>query len=266
MAKKPTPLVPLQLNLADYTSVPNIDTPSLTTLGRQLLAAVPKRLTAGLTHSRDYLQGVLQVVEAAYGEHLKAPARTDGRPTDMAADSSFRALHGRLDSLAQLPLDRYPKAARAAALRDRLFPTGLAFVQLEYGAQWAEAEQRLAAIDRERLQPELDALCGPEVLTEVRRCHVEYSAMVGVSKAKAKKAKLPDLRSLRLQLQAAIGAHGVQLVAHAMAGGEAALAEVQPSLDVIDAYREKATRAGGEAPAGPAGPDAGKGAVPAPAP
>jgi len=260
------------LDLADYARTPNLDTPSLTTLGRQLLAAVPKRMTAALLGSRDYLEGVLQVVEAAYGEHLKAPAATDGRPVDMAADASFRCLFGRLDSLAQLPVDRYAAAKRAAALRDRLFPTGCSFLLLEYGAQWAEAEQRLAAIEREHLKADIDALCGPEVLAEVRRCHAEYAAMVGVSKAKAKRVKLPDLRALRLQLQQAISAHSVQLVAHALAGGSAGLEAVQPSLDVIDAYREKAAAG---TPAGKelmrdggkdAGKDAGKDGAHAPNP
>jgi hypothetical protein len=112
-----------------------------------------------------------------------------------------------------------PNRCARRQLRDLLFPDGVSFVRLEYGAQWAEAERRLKVIEKERLKSEIDALCGPEVLAEVRRCHAEYAEMVGVTKAKAKKTKLPDLRSLRLQLQQAIGAHTMQLLAWALAGG-----------------------------------------------
>ncbi|HPH27251.1 MAG TPA: hypothetical protein PLA87_10415 [Pseudomonadota bacterium] len=258
LIEPPKPL--LELDFSRYTRSPNGDVPTLTALGRQLLAAVPKRMTAALTSSRDYLDGTLQIVEAAYGDHLKIPVTANSRPIDLAADTSWVCLQGRLESLARLPHDRYPTAARAGQLHDLLFPDGVSFVRLEYGAQWVEAERRLKVIEKERLKSEIDALCGPEVLAEVRRCHAEYAEMVGVTKAKEKKPKLPDLRSLRLQLQQAIGAHTMQLLAWALAGGATALEAIQPSLDAIDAYREKAQYTPSEKPESPKDP------TPAPAP
>ena len=179
---KPGPSAPLpEIDWVSYGRCPNLPLSSLTALGRQLLTAVPARMTAALTGSREQLQFELARAEAGYTEHLLVPDPQSKRPIDMAADISWGALHGRMESLAMLPHDRYPSAARAATLRDLLFPQGLSFLTLEYGAQWAEAERRLKVIEQQRLKSEIDALCGSEVLVEVRRCHAEYAEMIGVT-------------------------------------------------------------------------------------
>lgn len=258
---KPGPSAPLpEIDWVSYGRCPNLPLSSLTALGRQLLTAVPARMTAALTGSREQLQFELARAEAGYTEHLLVPDPQSKRPIDMAADISWGALHGRMESLAMLPHDRYPSAARAATLRDLLFPQGLTFLTLEYGAQWAEAERRLKVIEQQRLKSEIDALCGPEVLVEVRRCHAEYAEMIGVTKAKGAKFKLPDLRALRLSLQHAISAHMMQLLAYALAGGAAGLEAITPALEAMDAYREKAQSTPPEKPEPPKGP------TPAPTP
>lgn len=150
------------------------------------------------------------------------------------------ALYARLDSYASLPAELYPKAQRAEALQKKLFPDGLSFLKLEYGAQWAESEQRVQLLAKEKLTADLEALAGPEFVTELLRCHGRYAEMVGVSRPKKASKKLPDLRALRLATQQALSAHSVQLLALYLSGGPKVQEAVRPSFAAIDAYREKA--------------------------
>jgi hypothetical protein len=224
---------------APYTRIPNLDVPSLITLARQLRAAAPPRPPLPVKQSLAELDAETQALEAAYGEHLQSPAANDPRPIDQAADNAWGCLHGRLSSYAALPADLYPQGRRAAELVSKLFPTGLTFLKLEYGAQWAESEQRLQRIKRDKLKAELDALVGPDFMAELYRCHALYTEMVGVSRPRSEKKKLPDLRALRLRTQQAVSAHAIQLLAMYLHGGEKVKDEVRPSFAAIDAYREK---------------------------
>ncbi len=224
-----------------YTRIPNLDVPSLIALTRQVLAALPSRPSPAVKASASELEAVVVGAEQSFGDHLRTPSVKDGRPIDQAGDVSWGCFQRFLSAMAELPHDLYPKAVQAAGLLEALFPTGLGFLTLEYGAQWAEAEQRVRRIQKDKLKPTILALGGADFLTEIERCHAAYSEMVGVTKVKSPKSKLPDLREQRLKLQGALAAHAIQLVAMVLSGGESALKSAQPSFDAIDAYREKAT-------------------------
>ncbi len=236
-----------------YTRIPNLDVPSFITLTRQLLMALPARPPAALKASASALSAVVAESEQSFGDHIRMLDTQDNRPVDLAADVSWGSFQRWLSAYAELPHDRYPKAAQAESLLVALFPTGLVFLTLEYGAQWAESEQRVRRIQKDKLKPIIVALGGADFLTEIERCHTAYGEMVGVTKAKAKKSKLPDLRTQRTKLQQALTAHAIQLVAMVLSGGESALEAAQPSFDAIDTYREKATTSLGDRkpPSGP---------------
>ncbi len=229
-----------------YTRIPNLDLPSLIALGHQLGSALPVRPTASLKQSAKELADTVAESEQSLGEHLYVQVRPDSRQVDLAADISWGSLSRWLSAYAELPLDRYPKAKQAAALLQALFPTGLSFLTLEYGAQWTEAEQRLRRIVRDKLRPVLLGLGGGDFLTEIERCHKDYGEMVGVTKAKTPKSKLPDLRAQRQKLQQALTAHAIQLVAMVLSGGAVAYKAALPSFAAIDAYREKTTPSSGD--------------------
>lgn len=246
-----------------YTRIPNLDVPSFITLTRQLLMALPARPPAALKASASALSAVVAESEQSFGDHIRMLDTQDNRPVDLAADVSWGSFQRWLSAYAELPHDRYPKAAQAESLLVALFPTGLGFLTLEYGAQWAESEQRVRRIQKDKLKPVIVALGGGDFLTEIERCHTAYGEMVGVTRVKTAKSKLPDLRTQRTKLQQALTAHAIQLVAMVLSGGESALAAAQPSFDAIDAYREKATASLGDRkpPGGPREP-----AEPAPSP
>ena len=224
-----------------YTRIPNLDMPSFIALTRQLLMALPAKPPAALKASASALTAVVAESEQSFGEHIRVLDTQDSRPVDLAADVSWGSFQRFLSAYAELPHDRYPKAAQAESLLAALFPTGLGFLTLEYGAQWAEAEQRVRRIQKDKLKPVIVALGGGDFLTEIERCHTAYGEMVGVTKVKTKKNKRPDLRTERLKLQQALTAHAIQLVAMVLSGGESALEAAQPSFDAIDAYRDKDT-------------------------
>jgi hypothetical protein len=226
---------------APYTRVPTLDVPSLIALARQILAAAPARPKAPVRQSLGELQDAASALESAYREHLSSPEGLDNRPIDQAADNAWACAYARLDSYAALPAEHHPKARRAQELQKKLFPDGLAFIKLEYGAQWAEAEQRLQLIHKEKLTAELEALIGSEFVAELQRCHALYTEMVGVSQPKKLRKKLPDLRALRLRTQQALSAHSIQLLALHLSGDQKLQDAVRPSFAAIDAYRDKAT-------------------------
>lgn len=232
--------VTIDIDPSLYTRAPALDVPSLIALSRQLLAAAPARPKAPLKQSVAELAQQTSALEAAYRQHLGGPEEPDTRPVDQAADNSWACLYGRLDSYAALPVEHHPKAQRARELRKLLFPDGLTFLRLEYGAQWTEAEQRLQLIKKQRLLLELEALIGPEFMAEVQRCHALYAEMIGVSQPKPLRKKRPNLRTQRLAIQQALSAHLIQLLALYVAGDEKLKEALRPSFAAIDAYRDKA--------------------------
>ena len=225
---------------APYVRLPNLDLVSFVALGHQLLTAQPQRPPAGVKASGEQLTQTLTEVEASLSEQFKLPSALDSRTIDQEADVSWGSLNRRLDAYGQLPHDRYPKAVRAQALQKTLFPSGLAFLNLEYGAQWTEAEQRIKLIAKEKLKADIEELAGADFYAELLRCHSAYGELVGATKVKTQKSKLPDLRIQRNKLQQALTTHSIQLVAMVLSGGESALKAAQPSFAAIDAYREKA--------------------------
>ena len=229
-----------------YTRIPNLDVPSLIALTRQVLIGLPARPPLALKQSASELTAVLTETELLAGEHLRAQETSANRVIDQAADVSWGSLYRWLSAYAELPHDRYPKAVQAESLMRALFPSGLGFLNLEYGAQWTEAEQRLRRIVRDKLRPVLLGLGGGDFLTEIERCHKDYGEMVGVTKAKTPKSKLPDLRAQRQKLQQALTAHAIQLVAMVLSGGSVAYKAALPSFAAIDAYREKTTPSSGD--------------------
>jgi hypothetical protein len=188
-------------------------------------------------------------------ESLRASGPPDKRPVDLAADHAWGAVELRLAAWLQLPADEYVQVAEATTLHNQLFPDGLRFTQLEYGAQWAEAESRLQMLKSSGQLPLLERLCDKSFVTELLRCHAAYGAMVGTNlpapaaakprKTAGKRDEEPavaiDLGWLRKKTQQAILAHQIQLVAMRMSDSPAERAAAQAALRPLDDYRDKLT-------------------------
>lgn len=236
-------------DLGAYTTIPHLDVPSQIALGRQLLTAAPRELPPHAETCKRRLLTTTRELEEGYEvaqEDGPGPLR---RPVDQGADNTWISLKSRLDPYTWLDEERFPDAGLAKAISRRLFPTGLSFIQLEYGAQWAEASWRMRRIADEGLEPELRRLCGDVFVDELQHWHKEYGKMVGAVAARrrpdSKARPRPNLAELRRQAVQAAVAWQVQLVALHLAGHPDARAALAPTDD----YRTKLAAGSKPAPA-----------------
>lgn len=221
-----------------YLSVPQLDVPSQLALCRQLLALAPDELPpAAQTCKRRLLEATRTLADGYKVTQSDDPALSK-RPIDLAADNAWACVKARLEPYTWLDEDQFPEAETAQVLLRKLFPGGLAFTQLEYGAQWAEASWRIKILSEQKLEPELRRLCGDLFVDELLRCHKEYEKMAGVAsirRGRTEGARRPNLADLRRQAVQAVIAWQAQLVALHLAGQ----LDARMSLSPTDEYREK---------------------------
>jgi hypothetical protein len=231
-----------ELDPALYIRPPRIDVPAGIALGHQLLAAAPETMPQQATSALGELRSAVTDLESRWAQRDLAPRPEDPRPTDLAADNAWSCLVVRLEAAASLPPDIYPFALRARELLQLLFPDRLAFTQLDYPSQWAEAQKRLSNIQAHSLAFDIDRIAGAEYLTEVRRTHERYGAIVGTSQAKDSPVIVPELAEPLRRLGRAIAGYGIQMVALYFSSDEASRARVRRALHPLDQYRAAASR------------------------
>lgn len=225
-----------------YVRVPPLDLPSMIALCRQLLVESPSNPPPAVRSSQTQLSLVVKEASDEHRAQLSAESGQPTRPIDLAADNAWGCVYRRLETYTSLPAELYPRAARAQALLTLLFPDGLRFTQLEYGAQWVEADSRVTILmaDRGRLRTELIELVGEDFVAELLRTHAAYGEMVGATRRRPPRSR-PDLRLLRLRLMEAATAHLIQLVAAYLNDSTSSRtkAEMQRCFAAVDLYREK---------------------------
>lgn len=246
-----------------YMTAPRLDVPSLIALCRQLLAVSPPELPLPAEACKKKLLAAARALEEGYQAAQGQEPGQQRRPIDQGADNAWASVKSRLEAYTWLDEERFPAAGRAKALASKLFPSGLSFLQLEYGAQWAEASWRIKWLADEKLEPELRRLCGDVFIDELFRWHKEYAKMVGViparrgAKAEGDAEPRPNLAELRWQAGHAVVAWQAQLVALHLGGHPQARAGLRPTDD----YREKLAAGGPKDPPAPKTP-----VVPTPTP
>jgi hypothetical protein len=261
------------LDLAAYSRLPNVDTPTLIAFAERLLAVAPGKPAAPVKATLDDVRGELRALKDGYDAAFTVAPTADKRPIDQSSDTAWWCLDARLETAAALPahLSPLPEGpVRAAELRRKLFPDGRRFALLEYGAQWAEMDLRMRLIEREKLRPDLEALCQAGFIKFLYETHEQYRVMAGAKPgaSPAARATVPNLAELHQRLRRAITAHFVQRIAAYQAGGAKVKAALLPAFQIYDELRDKAAPfrpVKDEEPAapGPAAPDP---AVPAPGP
>ncbi|MBL9007980.1 MAG: hypothetical protein JNJ46_27225 [Myxococcales bacterium] len=220
---------------SSYMSTPRLDVPGLIALGQRLLSAAPDALPATAERSRQVLTSATHALMQAWEAQPQDEPNHKMRPIDMAADTSWACLKGRLEPYAWLDSSRFPDAQLARDLLTRLFPSGLSFTQLEYAAQWTEATRRINLIADDNLLPVLRRLCGDLFVDELLHWHAEYTRMIGAiaepepEGSPSPSPAPPSLSQLRRQLSQAILAWQVQLVAMHLTGHPGARAALYPT-------------------------------------
>lgn len=164
-----------------YLSLPVLDPAGTVALANALVAAATAERVVAVEHAYAKMKAELARLEAAWQPIAKEKPPSDRRPADRAVDNGWSALFDRLQGCAKLPAHRYPKAADAAKLMAKLYPTGLTFLSLAFDQEWAESRRRLELVDSEQLQASLDDVAGPEYLAEVRLTHEAYGVALGIT-------------------------------------------------------------------------------------
>lgn len=222
-----------------YMSTPRLDVPSLIGLGQKLLLAAPAALPRAAETCKLTLQAAIEALLSRWESGPQEDPAQRMRPVDIAADTSWACLKGRLEPHAWLDPSRSPDSTVARELLGKLFPSGLAFTQLEYAAQWAEATRRIHLIEDGGLEPTLRRLCGDLFVDELLHWHGEYTKMIGaVSEPEPGQLAgspagdaLPSLHVLRRQAAQAVLAWQVQLVALHLTGHPGAREGLHPTDD-----------------------------------
>jgi len=240
-------------NPQDYVHAPRLDVRSAVTVSIALLKCAPANLPPAGKKAVKRLRSSVAALQSAWAERdrlIKPAAPVDPRTVDTRADTAWGGLYGRLDCLAWLPDAASPRVARAARLRDSLFPHGKTFLQLPYREEWAEVEKRLQRIDNEKLAKDIDDLAGPEFLVEIRAAHVAYTRVVQDALQGVNVDITVELRKPLKKVCDALAAYTTQLVATVDPDDDATLTVARAALTPIDVYRaQMAARAGADSTA-----------------
>ena len=223
---------------SNYSRAPHCDAATGVALAVALLSAMPKNVPEDVRKCARKVRTCTLALQKAWAEEpARSPAR---RPADAACDNAWSCTHGRLSSYAYLPVDTWPKAERAAELVTLLFREGLTFLRLPFAAQWAEQERRLTIVDKLGLASELDDLCGPEFLAEIRRTHTLYGQVLGIT-APTETPLVAKVGEPLRDLQRVIGQYMRKLAAMAEDSDDS-LAIALRALAPIDELRAAAMR------------------------
>lgn len=226
-----------------YVRPPILDVPSGVALGVALLSAMPKPAPDHVAKAAKKIRHDTLALQTAWAKSDAAPTPADRRKADTRLDNAWAIFLDRLEAYASLPIDDFPKAARARQLIDVLSPDR-EWLKAPYQAEWAESQKRLKKIDDEQLVADLDALAGPEFLQEVRRAHKAYGVALGVTKPSEEAPEVNLADPLRA-LARSIARYGVA-VAGMIDDDPATLAAVRKALRPIDDLRDaQARRSGG---------------------
>jgi hypothetical protein len=160
---------------------------------------------------------------------------------DQRLDAAWGALHEHLGGLARLPADKYPRAARAAAICDSLFPPGGSFLKLPFREEWAHSQNLLTRIDTYGMATEIDQLVGPEFLTEVRDAHRSYGDVLGSTKDHPAQEEA-NFRQLLRDLSESIRLYAVRVIASVDPARPETAAAAQHALEPIALHRQQSRR------------------------
>jgi len=226
-----------------YTRPPVISLLNGITLARALAVAAPKELPPQVHKAAQKLLSVAGSAEEAGADRQRSLGGGGDRGSadvDLLADRGWGALRGRLESYAQLPADRYKKAPRSQELLGTLFPEGLTFTKRTYSEQAAAMRLLLKRIEEEKLESDLNEICGPEFLANVRYIQPLYESMV---QATLERATTSENLLLHIRgLAQAIVEYATKVAATVDSDDPSTLEPARRALRPLDIHREQTTR------------------------
>lgn len=226
-----------------------IDAQHAITLSFKLQRRASKTLTPAARRELAHLKDATARLDAHVAAELRpGPPAVDSRPAGRAARNAWSAMFQRLDALTRLDAD-VPESEAARALRDAVFPDGVAFAQGDYESLWLRGQHTLDAIAQGAHADDLERLAGDFVLRAVRGAHHALGVVLGLAGSVRAPAVEPDApavdrRTLLDAVTDAIARYAHQITA-VDADDPAAVAEALRALEPILKQRARARSARG---------------------
>jgi hypothetical protein len=249
-----------QFDASQYVRAPVLNIASAIALGEALLARRRKDrdATAAEKKAARQLKRATAAAQEVWTERQRiesALPRLSGeqkRALDASTDQGWGALRMNLESHALLPAERSKKSGPAKELLHLLFKDGLGFLT------WPHAEQQVAMglllkrIDEEGLAARIDAVCGPELLANIRANQALYTAMVQAGSGPGSDVSLGEMTR---GISDAVVDYAVSVCATVDRKDPDTVKEARELLRPIDELREQQlARASAEAPKPPVPP------------
>lgn len=227
---------------AAYVRAPIITVQSGVTLALALVDACPKNAPANVKKAGKHLKKTAEDARDQIAERNRlAGVFSDdfARNLDNEADRCWGGLRMRLSALSMLPNDKYPRAAKAAALDTQFFGAGTEFLKADYGVQSASMAGILTRIDDDGLSPTIDEVAGAEFLAAIRDVQPRYEQMVS-ERLRRDKLTGQALSEITRSLQAAIVNYAIKVAGTVEHDDPATAEAARVALLPIANFREAA--------------------------
>jgi len=233
-----------------YATVPTRSPGSTLSLARALIAAADSQPQRVVAARLSRLGAATDALQAAWVEVSRPEVEDENpQPYDVAIDRAWSALRARLEAWAQVDLE--PSAANVRVLEEQLFPTGLDFLQRPYAEQWAQSERRLVLIDGDGLVEDIEQLAGAPFLAAVRKAHLDYGRVLGITGAKEEPPQEVRVIESMRRARAAIASYARVVVGLTDEDDDEAVERMHARLrPIVDARRPRSSGSEGEGEVG----------------
>lgn len=240
---------------SDIVALPKLSTVAAVTLGQELItaanaqASLPDMIAARLSP----MQTAYQVLRQAFSQQQPLePDPKRAQTADVAEDQAWSAFHNWL--LGWSKVDK-PEAAPARTMYPVLFPTRLKFTQLAYKLEWAEADTRLARINKEGFAAQIAQLGGGVILDHLRDTHRAYGEALGIT-APGQDATPTGLREPLNQFLKCLRSYILVVAAHVDEANPESVSLTDALLAPLQRWQSRAPAVATPTPVEPPGPPA----------
>lgn len=164
--------------LTEQHTFPSISPAEALTLGRAIIAAMPK----SLPQLAALMMEEVEIATDRLEMNLKTQGQKAGnrRAAGSKFDLSWGSFHARLDGLARLPADS-AEVEDARAYYQRIFDSGLSWLRASHVAKWGTSSGKLALIEQTPgMRKRLIALCSAIVIETLEDAHLELGEALGI--------------------------------------------------------------------------------------
>ncbi|HCF60670.1 MAG TPA: hypothetical protein DFS52_22050, partial [Myxococcales bacterium] len=224
------------LDPSNYVRLPFLNRATVVSLSNSLIAHIPKDAPPDVQKAAANIKAAISTFQQHWSSN-DAPQQQDGMTTvllDRALDATVGAIYSRIEACERLPVELFPKAAKATELRLRLFPEGLSFLKKTHTEEWGYCQAIIERIDSEGLAADLEAVAGPEFLQALRTAHENFGRAIGKSAPRPVEPESANLLDSMREVSNAIRSYALKILASVDTERPETLAAARAALKPID--------------------------------